>query len=136
MTLDKNTSINGGTVVGKVYAEWCGACKALKPNWHKMEKMVGGKVRIVKFENEKDKTDLVKFEKENNVKIQVNGFPTMFKMNGGQVSYYDGGRSPEELSTWALGKEQKQDGGMLKYRKNPKSKKNKSRKNKTRKNRK
>ena len=105
MSRDKNTH-----TVGKVHAVWCGACKQLNPNWEKMKQMVGGKVNVVEFEKDADKQRLEKFQQENGVKIKVDGFPTMFKIQGGNVSYYEGGRSPEELSSWALGGEQKKEG--------------------------
>ena len=140
MTKDKNKDI-----VGKVHAVWCGACKQLKPNWRKMKEMVGGKVDVVEFETDADKTRLEQFQQENGVKINVDGFPTMFKMQGGQISYYQGGRSPEELTTWALGEatkegETRKEGRQTKLqggkRSNRSKKSNRKTRKSTRKNRK
>jgi len=122
--MSKDKKIN---TVGKVHAVWCNACKQLNPNWQKMKEMVGGKVNVVEFETDADKQRLEQFQQENGVKINVDGFPTMFKMKGGEISYYNGGRSPEELKTWALGEETKTQGGK-RSRKNRKTNRKRQRK--------
>ncbi len=120
--------------MGKIYANWCGACKALEHAWTEMEKRVGGKVDVENIESEKQDIEIKEFNKKHGTDLKVNGYPTMFSLNhGGSLEYYNGDRSADALVQWALGKEQNggQKNGMKK-----KSKKNKSKKNKSRKHRK
>lgn len=117
-------------IVGKVYANWCGACKALEPAWKEMEAKVGGQVDVKEIESADQNEKIKEFNKKHDTNLKVNGYPTMFSLNhGGSLEYYNGDRSVEALVKWALGKEQ--NGGKKK-----KSKKNKSKKNKSRKHRK
>ena len=139
MASDKKSN-NEIDTVGKVYAKWCGACKVLTPNWKTMKEMVGGKVNVVEFETDEDKASFEQFQQKNNVHIQVNGFPTLFKLTGGNennqpnVTYYEGARDVDKLKTWALGSEQ--SGGKRKKRNQRKTKSKSCRKNKTMKNKK
>jgi thiol-disulfide isomerase/thioredoxin len=77
-------------VVGKVYANWCGHCKSLKPEWKKMKKRVysrrGNKQVVFEEIEEKQMTNkLPKLKKHHGVDIDVNGFPTVFKIENGKV---------------------------------------------------
>ena len=120
-------------IVGKIYANWCGACKALEPAWTKMEEHVGGKVDVVNIESEKQDEKIKEFNTKHGTDLALQkGYPTMFSLNhGGSLEYYNGDRSEKALIDWAMNK--KQNGGK---NNNKKSKKNKSRKNKSRKHRK
>jgi len=87
---------------GKIYADWCGHCVALKPEWEKVEKMMlpmrsnniesNNKDSMVDAFNRKYKSDLPK---------QV-GFPTIFKLtkSGGHVEMYKGDRKAESIVHW------------------------------------
>jgi len=102
-------------IIGKVYANWCGHCKALKEEWPKFKNIVHSKgVSDIDFieieESEKHKLD--RFKHKHN--IQVNGYPTIFritpspiKIGGGvnekhHIEYYNEKRDAYSLSNWAL----------------------------------
>jgi hypothetical protein len=108
------------TTVGKIYSDSCSHCNAMKDAWEEMDKRVGGKVEVKAFSTEPDgMKNLEEFNKERGTNIaSQNGVPTLFKLKGGNVTYYNGGRSTEELTKWALG----QKGGS-----NKKSKRNRRR---------
>jgi thiol-disulfide isomerase/thioredoxin len=109
-------NVNPGVVtIGLIYANWCGHCQALKPEWQKMKNNImktptykkGG----YKFHEIED-ADELKDSKINNInsklkggKLSANGYPTIFKINGGKLQYFEGGRSAGELQNWFLGKE-------------------------------
>ena len=97
-------------IVGKIYAEWCGACKALVPEWSKMEKIANkhANKHTITVENiESDDMD-AKLKKLNethgtNVSLQ-GGFPTIFKIVHDKVEYYNGERSSAKMLEWATAK--------------------------------
>jgi thiol-disulfide isomerase/thioredoxin len=75
-TLNKNKQI-----IGKIYANWCGHCKALKVEWPKFKNLVESKgISHIDFvemeESEKNKIDA--FKREHG--IEVSGYPTIFRM--------------------------------------------------------
>ena len=94
-------------VVGKVYANWCGHCQALKPEWKKMKQHLSkkkGKRHIVFVEIEESEihSKLDKLNKDHNVNVQVGGYPTVFSIEGGKVEYYNGNRQSNQMSQWVL----------------------------------
>ena len=97
-------------IVGKIYAEWCGACTALAPEWSEMEKHANK--HMITVENiESDDMD-AKLKKLNethgtNVSLQ-GGFPTIFKIVPGKVEYYNGERSSAKMLEWAMPKKKSQ----------------------------
>jgi len=108
-------SNNGPTiVVGKIYANWCGHCKSLKPEWAKMKSAVKkalGKEFHVEFSeieqtNEKDSVDSInkRFLLNSDKKLALQGgYPTLFKISGGQLEYYNGGRNATDMTAWFSG---------------------------------
>lgn len=107
------------TIVGKLYADWCGHCSALVTPWNDMEKKVGKEVDVVSFEETKDKNKLAEFQKKHKVAVQE-GYPTLFRIDGGKISYYNGGRDTTSLINWALNK--KTVGGKSRRRINKRNK--------------
>lgn len=94
-------------VVGKVYANWCGHCQALKPEWQKMKQHISkkkGKTHVVFVEIEESEinTKLNKLNQDHNVIVQANGYPTLFRIEGGKVEYYGGTRQSNQMSQWFL----------------------------------
>lgn len=94
-------------IVGKVYADWCGHCQMLKPEWAKMKKhmhSIKGNKRIlfVEVEEKQIESKLRQLEKDQNVTIQTDGYPTLFKIDNGKVQYYNGDRQSSAMTNWYL----------------------------------
>lgn len=107
--------------VGKIFAEWCGHCKTLEPEWDNMKKMIKKNkkgLKNIKFDfceigdTEQNKMNgqtvdslLIETNKyyfpnqEQNVEIQ-GGFPTLFKICGKNLEYYSGSRTTKEMYKW------------------------------------
>jgi thiol-disulfide isomerase/thioredoxin len=72
---------NRKEIIGKIYANWCGHCKALKVEWPKFKKMVESKgishIDFVEIE-ESEKKRIDAFKREHG--IEVSGYPTIFRM--------------------------------------------------------
>jgi len=92
--------------VGLVYAEWCGHCQALKPIWKQLKQSLSTNPKFNIFEledsdvNKESKLKSVS-KKTHGGSIQVNGFPTLFKILNGKVEYYNGERTLDALLKWA-----------------------------------
>jgi len=94
-------------VVGKVYAEWCGHCQSLKPEWKKMKHRIHtkkGNMRVVFVEIEEKEMNhkLKQLEKKHGVVVASNGYPTLFRVENGKVTYYNGNRTSEQMAEWYL----------------------------------
>jgi thiol-disulfide isomerase/thioredoxin len=99
--------------IGLVYANWCGHCQALKPEWKKMKTNVmktpmykRGEYKFVEIED----SDKKKQQKMDNVnssisggKLAADGFPIVFKVHNRKIKYFQGGRNAKELQNWFLG---------------------------------
>ena len=93
--------------VGLIYANWCGHCQALKPEWKRMKKgMRGMNCHYLEIED----ADPHKVRKIAHVnsrlkkgKLEANGYPTVFKIKGGNLEYYQGERSAREMQQWFKG---------------------------------
>jgi thiol-disulfide isomerase/thioredoxin len=131
-TENKQTKSGKKHVFGKVYAEWCGACQNLQPNWIEMiDKLKQQDTNGKEWSNytpeqkqqemkktiviNKDGTvlEIIQIEdtdydnfKSNNSKfndLTANGFPTIFrKIENSPIEYYQGDRSPDNMIHWAL----------------------------------
>ncbi|KAH7459772.1 hypothetical protein PRIC1_011033 [Phytophthora ramorum] len=72
----------------KFYAPWCGHCKRLAPTWNKLSRTLkenGSKVHVAKVDCTVHRRVCSRFG--------VNGYPSLFYVNDGQVYRYKGGRS-------------------------------------------
>jgi thiol-disulfide isomerase/thioredoxin len=119
-------------LVGKVYADWCGHCQNLKPEWLKMKKEVKSLIektgKTIEFiEIEESQQEKMDDFKERFPNLSVNGYPTIFKhiKGGDHLEYYTGDREASKMCQWVLGKKM----GGKKQKKTVKRKK--MRKNKT-----
>lgn len=127
-----------------IHADWCGHCQQFMPTWKELEDNIGDKVTMHKVrsgirDEEKNAAELRAEEKkimeELNSKLSegktlsARGFPSIYKIQGGNLEEYSAPRTLDELSKWATG--MKTTGGAKK-RKSKKTKKSKkgSRKNK------
>jgi thiol-disulfide isomerase/thioredoxin len=102
-------------VLGKIYAEWCGHCKVLEPKWAIIEKEIpkrfpsGSKPLVYKVEESNmadEKVGLATLKPylntpNANVELQ-DGYPTIFKIARGTLSYYEGPREIGPIITWAM----------------------------------
>jgi len=104
----------GIVTVGLIYANWCGHCQALKPEWQKMKSnMNKGSYQFHEIEDS-DKMKDIKIHKLNkrirNGKLSANGYPTIFKVKGGNLEYYQGERTSEQMGGF-FGSDNKMMGG-------------------------
>jgi len=104
--------VKGVITIGLIYANWCGHCQSLKPEWQKMKYNVmktpsykNGNYRFSEIED----ADRLKDQKINQInsylngnKLSANGYPTIFKVNRGNLRYYQGNRTAGELQKWFL----------------------------------
>ncbi len=113
-TASNDTPVNV-VVVGKIYANWCGHCTALIPEWKKMVEFIETKLNTNKKSNTKYVfSEIEQSEQDagiseiNNTYLQQSseklalqdGFPTLFKINSGKVEYYNGDRQYLEMLRW------------------------------------
>ena len=92
-----------GKVVGKIYSNGCGHCKTLEKPWDDLKRILkGGNVMFKDIEASNMDKELVGLNNEylNGKQQQVSlqqGFPTIYKIDKGIVSYYDGEREIEPM---------------------------------------
>uniref|UniRef100_A0A6C0JRF9 Thioredoxin domain-containing protein n=1 Tax=viral metagenome TaxID=1070528 RepID=A0A6C0JRF9_9ZZZZ len=100
--------------IGLIYANWCGHCQSLKPEWKKMKYNLmktptfkRGYYKFIEIEDS-DKSKDLKINSINThltgEKLSANGYPTIFKIHGGKLHYYNGNRTAIELQNWFLNK--------------------------------
>lgn len=111
---DKKGKSGKKVVCGLVYANWCGHCVALKPEWVKMVKSIKEKVSKNKYDEpifvpfEQSKIELLQdFNTKNsqyldNKSITYSGFPTLFKIHDGKITYYNGPRQSDAMEKWFM----------------------------------
>jgi thiol-disulfide isomerase/thioredoxin len=120
---EQNSSLGGKhkntLIIGKIYADWCGHCIALVPEWKKMKQMIHHKrfddTNVI-FKDMGDTKEnkkrgimvdslIEKFNKQNRANqepIKVDGgFPTIFKIYNGKLEYYKGARDAKSMFQWA-----------------------------------
>jgi thiol-disulfide isomerase/thioredoxin len=89
-------------IIGKIYANWCGHCQSLKPQWNKMKKMIHNKnIKFIEIE-EQQQNKLNKFKRQY-PSLQVNGYPTIFKIYPNkEIEYYNNDRIADDIKKWAI----------------------------------
>jgi len=103
------------TVVGKLYMNGCVHCDNLVEPWNQMKNKVGGKVEVADDIEAAQTNELN--ELNNKYKTDVGmqgGYPTIYKIVGGKVEYYNGERITKELINWALKSDGKRGSKSLK----------------------
>ena len=93
--------------VGLIHAKWCTHCIALQPEWKQMKKgLRGANYKYLEIED----SDKHKDHKIANVnhrlkgeKLVANGYPTIFKIRGGNLQYYQGERNSQSMQQWFKG---------------------------------
>jgi thioredoxin 1 len=81
--------IEGDTpVLVDFFAEWCGPCKMMQPILEDTSKQLGGKVKILKVDVDRNPLAASKF--------QVRGVPTLLLFQKGQVVWRQSGVVPAQ----------------------------------------
>ena len=88
-------------IVGKVYANWCKYCQLLKPEWAKLKNMIPkDRVQFIEIE-ESEAAKRAQFERKSKTTLNVNGYPTIFKIHTNKpVEYYTGPRNAQAMRSW------------------------------------
>jgi thiol-disulfide isomerase/thioredoxin len=108
------------TIIGKIYANWCGHCQALKPEWNKMKSLIKKDANIEIVEIEENEHEKLNKLKQRFPHLQINGYPTIFKiLPNKQIEYYTGNRLSFDMTKWAIEKIKSRK--SIKYRKSVKN---------------
>jgi len=118
----KNFKKKPKIIIGLIFANWCGHCQRLKPEWKNMKNKIKSsktshKTHFIEIED----SDIKKDSKINKInthlkkgpKLTVNGYPTIFKISGGNLEYYKGQRGENELRQWVGQEKQQQENNNL-----------------------
>ncbi|NDC83739.1 hypothetical protein EB093_08795 [bacterium] len=92
-------------IAGKIYADWCSGCQALKPEWKKMRGILSKQHRDVKYleiESAKVNQILPKIKQKYGVDISYSVYPTIFIIKNGQVKYYNGDPRANKMAKWYM----------------------------------
>jgi thiol-disulfide isomerase/thioredoxin len=115
---NKKQKLGGGKIiVGLIHAEWCGHCQTLMPKWAEMVSQIekNKKYKIVQFEDSNPNKDSIISDinsklNETSEKLSADGFPTIFKVEKGNLQYYkEGPRETEALKNWFMGGNESKD---------------------------
>jgi len=110
--------------IGKIWAKWCPHCIKLIPAWDQMKELVNRKSKNVSYMEVED-TELYKIDQFNKTNPNgtfidsARGYPTIYKIVGGNVEYYTGERDAKNMAEWALNKKNIK-GGARKLKSNKK----------------
>jgi thiol-disulfide isomerase/thioredoxin len=108
------------TIIGKIYANWCGHCQALKPEWNKMKTLIKKDANIEIVEIEENEHEKLNKLKQRFPHLQINGYPTIFKIYANKkIEYYTGNRLVFDMTKWAI--EKLKSRKSIKYRKSVKN---------------
>lgn len=98
----------GGKVVGKIYSNGCGHCVAMENPWDDLKNSLKEKIVFKDIEASSNMDAELKTlnetylnGSEQKVSLQQ-GYPTIYKIDNGKVSYYDGIRETEPMKSWIL----------------------------------
>lgn len=106
--LGKNEETSKEPIVyGKIYADWCGYCQQLSPEWDKLIVMMK-KHTPLRFDinNNEEQSRIQEFKNTFNSDLQHSGYPTIYKLTikGGAVEYYNGSRDAQNIYNWVISK--------------------------------
>jgi len=109
-TYKKKPAKQTHVIVGKIYADWCGYCQMMQNDWDNLKRDLGENKKIefvddIEQKNEADGVNNVneKYLKKSPVKLSLQGgYPTIFKIKNGKLSYFNGNRVLEDMKKWCL----------------------------------
>jgi thiol-disulfide isomerase/thioredoxin len=84
-------------LIGKIYADWCGACQQFDPLWQELKLKHGGKHEFREY-NQGDKND--RSIAVDGHYVEYEGFPTIFKIDKGKVHTFADNRERDKLEKW------------------------------------
>jgi len=104
-------------VIGLIYANWCPHCQSLKAEngpWEQM-KMDLNEPQYEYVEIEDSQPDKMQRIEEinrrlNDHTLEVNGYPTIFRIRGGNIDYYNGDRTADEMKKWFINENEMKGG--------------------------
>jgi len=109
--------------VGKIFADWCGHCQSLQPEWDRMKDdmklAMGRSLKNVHIEfveigdTPKNKAKGLTVEgmiskyngkhlAKSAEKLKSDGYPTLFKVLNGKLQYYTGPRDSKSMHVWFI----------------------------------
>ena len=118
---NKSRRVRPTIIVVKVYADWCGHCQALKPEWELMKKIVPmHKVNFVEINDRNKETGIANLNIVHGVNMPMpEGYPTIARFGPDKrIEYYSGERMAKPLAQWALNGGSSTGGGVKKKRRN------------------
>lgn len=91
------------TVLIKLYANNCGYCIDMIPEWEKLKILLGNKVEVIEIEHmelseSNNRLDII--NKKLRKPIIPNGYPTIAKIIKNRVEYYNGPRIAKKILNW------------------------------------
>ena len=101
-------------IIGKIYADWCGHCIALEPEWKAMKTRINTDMKNaqIEFEEVEQKEENEKLPLINNTYLSGSdkklalqgGYPTIFCIKENVVDYYNGSRDANSIYEWCVSK--------------------------------
>lgn len=89
-----------------IHSKGCHFCEEFMPNWTNLKKSLhGGDTNMVEIEASEMNTKLPEYQNKlkGGKEIKVEGYPTIVKIKGGNISYYEEERTDEKLTAWIKG---------------------------------
>lgn len=95
-------------IIGKIWAKWCPHCISLIPAWNDMKKIIKRKTNFKPKYMETEESELHKIDQYNESRSdgqfidKSRGYPTIYKIRGGNIEYYSGERTPQAMADWMM----------------------------------
>jgi hypothetical protein len=105
----RTTKIRPETIIiGKLWAKWCPHCISLIPHWNEMKKIIQQKSGFPPKYMEIEESEIHKIDEYNQSRSdgefidKAKGYPTIYKIQGGKIHYYDGERTGKAMADWMM----------------------------------
>ena len=94
-------------IIGKIYSVGCIHCQNMQLSWNELKnKLKKHNVTIIEIEASNNQDEQINRINQTYVtdinKLTCNGYPTIFKIVNGKVSYYESERSTDKMYTWII----------------------------------